>query len=58
MALTNLLTSSEELRCHALHCGAWNGCKELFFSDNEQALEPNAMRFPSFSFKKAFKRKD
>eukprot|EP00913_Durusdinium_trenchii_P034604 g32374.t1 len=37
MAFTNLLTSSEELRTYALQSGAWNLCKDLLFSDNEQA---------------------
>lgn len=36
MALTNLLTSSEELRGRALQGGAWNLSKDLLFSDNEQ----------------------
>ncbi|CAK9025938.1 unnamed protein product [Durusdinium trenchii] len=36
MAFTNLLTSSEELRTYALQSGAWNLCKDLLFSDNEQ----------------------
>lgn len=36
MALTNLLTSSEDLRGRALQGGAWNLSKDLLFSDNEQ----------------------
>eukprot|EP00419_Tripos_fusus_P034484 CAMPEP_0172768262 /NCGR_PEP_ID=MMETSP1074-20121228/184430_1 /TAXON_ID=2916 /ORGANISM="Ceratium fusus, Strain PA161109" /LENGTH=123 /DNA_ID=CAMNT_0013603639 /DNA_START=156 /DNA_END=524 /DNA_ORIENTATION=+ len=35
MALTNLLTVSDELRTRAIQAEAWNGCKELLFSEND-----------------------
>ncbi|CAE7228348.1 TRMT2A, partial [Symbiodinium necroappetens] len=36
LALTNLLSSSEELRSFALQSGAWSKCKDLLFSENEE----------------------
>ncbi|CAE7603182.1 TRMT2A [Symbiodinium sp. CCMP2592] len=36
LALTNLLSSSEELRSFALQSGAWSKCKDLLFSDHEE----------------------
>jgi len=35
MALTNLLTLSEELRSRALQADAWRACRDLLFSENE-----------------------
>lgn len=35
MGLTNLLTSSEELRSRAVQGDVWRGCRELLFSENE-----------------------
>merc|ERR1712176_1501713 len=35
MGLTNLLTSSEELRTRAVQGNAWNACRELLFCENE-----------------------
>lgn len=36
MALTNLLSASEELRERALQADAWAKCRDLLFSDNDQ----------------------
>eukprot|EP00439_Symbiodinium_sp_Y106_P005173 s7127_g1.t1 len=36
LALTNLLSASEELRSFALQSGAWSKCKDLLFSDHEE----------------------
>ncbi|CAE7651832.1 TRMT2A, partial [Symbiodinium sp. CCMP2456] len=36
LALTNLLSASEELRSFALQSGAWSKCKDLLFSENEE----------------------
>ncbi|CAE7546807.1 unc45b [Symbiodinium natans] len=36
LALTNLLSASEELRSFALQSGAWTKCKDLLFSDHEE----------------------
>ena len=36
LALTNLLSASEELRSFALQSGAWSKCKDLLFSEHDE----------------------